>query len=61
MPEMEKVASSSMAEAVISKKSEQQTWSACATDPEGGSIEKQRGAYRKITPKAKLQYVTMKR
>lgn len=33
--------------------SKQQTWSACATHAEGGLIDRQRDAYKKITRKSK--------
>ena len=47
-PELEKVVPSSMAEAV-------KTEMKCATDAEGGSIERKRGAYEKITPESKAK------
>ena len=47
-PELEKVVPSSMAEAV---KTEMKR----ATDAEGGSIERKRGAYEKITPESKAK------
>ena len=47
-PELEKVVPSSMAEAV---KTEMKR----ATDAEGGSIERKRGAYERSHPRAKLR------
>ena len=47
-PELEKVVPSSMAEAV---KTEMKR----ATDAEGGSIERKRGAHEKITPESKAK------
>ena len=47
-PELEKVVPSSMAEAV---KTEMKR----ATDAEGGSIERKRGAYEKIAPESKAK------